>query len=93
MLGRLEARREVWRRELCGAQILHAQMRLVVGTLDMALTRGNAKWLPSLADNRALATAWKEHWESLELGPDLGRSERQSDARVRAARLLRRKSG
>lgn len=72
MLGRLKARREAWRHELCGAQILHAQMRLVIGTLEMALTRGNAKWLPSLADNRALTTAWQEHWESLELGPDLG---------------------
>jgi hypothetical protein len=71
MQGRLTARREAWRRELCGAQILHAQMRLVIGTLDMALSRGNAKWLPSLADHRALTTAWREHWEGLDLGPDL----------------------
>jgi hypothetical protein len=71
MLGRLEEPREAWRRELCAAQILHAQMTLVIGTLDMALTRSNAKWLPSLADHRALVTAWHEHWESLDLGPDL----------------------
>jgi hypothetical protein len=74
MLGRLKASHEAWRHELCGAQILHAQMRLVIGTLDMALTRGNAKWLPSLADNRALTTAWQEHWELSGYAPALQRT-------------------
>ena len=44
----------------------------MIGTLDMALKRCNAKWLPSLAENRALTTAWQTHWDSLQLGPDLG---------------------
>lgn len=65
-------RGEERRRELRAAQILHAEMTLVIGTLDMALNRTNAKWLPSLAQNRALTTAWQNHWSSLQLGHDLG---------------------
>jgi hypothetical protein len=63
--------REERRREQRAAQIIYAQMTLVIGTLDMALKRSNAKWLPSLADNRALTTAWQNHWDSLQLGRDL----------------------
>jgi hypothetical protein len=69
---RLKVRREERRRELRAAQILGAEMTLVIGTLDMALKRSNAKWLPSLAENRALTTAWQNHWDSLELGRGLG---------------------
>ena len=69
---RLKVRREEHRRELRAAQILRAEMTLVIGTLDMALKRSNAKWLPSLADNRALTTAWQNHWDSLDLGRGLG---------------------
>jgi len=71
MPRRLKARREERRRELRAAQILQAEMALVVGTLDMALKRSNAKWLPSLAENRRLTIAWQNHGHSLELGPDL----------------------
>ena len=71
MPRRLRARREERRRELRAAQILHTEMLLVVGTLDMALKRSNARWLPSLADNRRLTTAWQNHWDSLEPGRGL----------------------
>jgi hypothetical protein len=72
MPRRRKVRREERRRELRAAQILHAEMTLVIGTLDMALHRSNAKWLPSLAENRALTTAWQNHWGSLQLGRGLG---------------------
>jgi hypothetical protein len=68
---RLRVRREERRRELLAAQILHAEMTLVIGTLDMALERSNAKWLPSFAENRALTAAWQNQWASLRLGRSL----------------------
>jgi len=80
MLRRLKVPRAERRRELRTAQILHAEMTLVIGTLDMALKRSNAKWLPSLAENRALTTAWQNHWDSLELGRGLGHWEVLQDA-------------
>lgn len=76
----LTARREARVRELRAAQILQAEMALAIGTLDLALARSNAKWLPSLADHRALALAWQTHWASLRLGRDLGHWNALQDA-------------